>query len=367
MKLRLLSIMMPVSIISGTANAAEIYNCNGNKLDLNGTIVGVHYFSDNQKENGDNSYMRFGFKGETQISDELTGYGRWQYQGELNKSEEEKAKQGSTLLGYAGLKYGKYGSFDYGRNFGVLYDVLAWTDILPELGGDTYGVDDMMSNRGNGMATYRNRNFFGLVDGLNVAFQYQGKNPESKEKGKGRDVMKANGDGYGMSVTYDFGNGIGAAGAVTSTNRTLGQRSLAYSHGDGRANAYSGALKYEKDELYLAAMYTQSYNLMRFGDPDAKAYGFANKARNIELVAQYTFKFGLRPAVAYVQARGDDIEGHGSQDLRKYIDISTSYNFNKNMLTFIDYQINLLRDNDFPRAARIHRDNIVAVGMTYQF
>ncbi|WP_213989764.1 porin OmpC [Sodalis sp. dw_96] len=367
MKLRLLSIMMPVAIISGTADAAEIYNRDGNKLDLAGTIVGVHYFSNNQKADGDHSYMRFGFNGETQITDELTGYGRWQYQGELNKSEEEKDKQGSTLLGYAGLKYGKFGSFDYGRNFGVLYDVLAWTDIVPELGGDTYGVDDMMSNRGNGMATYRNRGFFGLAEGLNFALQYQGKNPESSEKGKGREAVRANGDGYGMSVSYDFGGGIGATGAFTSTNRTVGQRNLAYGHGGGHANAYAGALKYDREGILLAAMYTQSYKLMRFGDSEKIAYGFVNKARNVELVAQYTFKFGLRPGLAYVQARGDNIEGYGSQDLRKYIDISTSYSFNKNMLAFIDYQINLLKDNDFSRAAGMHHDNIVAVGMTYQF
>ncbi|XBS68601.1 porin OmpC [Acerihabitans sp. KWT182] len=367
MKLRILSLMMPVSIISGAADAAEIYNRNGNKLNLAGTIVGVHYFSNNQKADGDNSYMRFGFDGETQMSDELTGYGRWQYQGDLNKSEDEKDSQGSTLLGYAGVKYGKFGSFDYGRNFGVLYDVLAYTDVLQELGGDTYGVDDMMSNRGNGMATYRNRDFFGYIEGLNVALQYQGKNVEGSEKGKGRDVMRSNGDGYGMSLTYDFGGGIGAAGGFTSANRTLGQKNLAYGHGDGRANAYSGALKYSKDELYIAAMYTQSYKLMRFGDSAKTVHGFANKARNIELAAQYTFDFGLRPSVAYVQARGDDIEGYGSRNLRKYVDISTTYNFNKNMLTFVDYQINLLRDDDFSRAAGIHHDNIVAVGMVYQF
>ena len=367
MKLRLISIMAPAALISGVAAAAEIYNCDGNKLDLFGSVVGVHYFSSNEKANGDLSYMRLGFRGETQISDELTGYGQWKYQGDLNKSEEEKDQQGSTLLGYAGLKYGKFGSLDYGRNFGVLYDVLAWTDVLPELGGDTYGVDDMMSNRGNGMLTYRNRHFFGLAEGLHFALQYQGKNPESGKAGEGREVMAANGDGYGMSLSYDFGAGISAAGAFSSAHRTLGQRNLAYGHGGDRANAYSGALKFEKDAIYLAAMYTQSYNLMRFGDTKKTVHGFANKARNIELVAQYTFDLGLKPSLAYVQARGDDIEGYGSRDLRKYIDISTSYNFNKNMLAYVDYQINLLRENTFSRAAGIHHDNIVAVGMTYQF
>ncbi|PDO22405.1 porin, partial [Escherichia coli] len=41
----------------------------------------------------------------------------------------------------------------------------------------------------NGVATYRNSDFFGLVDGLNFAVQYQGKNSN-------RGVTKQNGDGY---------------------------------------------------------------------------------------------------------------------------------------------------------------------------
>ncbi len=40
----------------------------------------------------------------------------------------------------------------------------------------SYGSDNFMQQRGNGFATYRNTDFFGLVDGLNFAVQYQGKN-----------------------------------------------------------------------------------------------------------------------------------------------------------------------------------------------
>ncbi len=34
--------------------------------------------SDNDSKDGDQSYIRFGFKGETQINNQLTGYGRWE-------------------------------------------------------------------------------------------------------------------------------------------------------------------------------------------------------------------------------------------------------------------------------------------------
>ncbi|MCV5976730.1 porin, partial [Escherichia coli] len=101
-----------------------------------------------------------------------------------------------TRLAYAGLSYKDFGSFDYGRNVGVAYDAEAFTDMFVEWGGDSWaGTDLFMTNRTNGVATYRNTDFFGMVEGLNFALQYQGKN-------EGTGNYKANGDGHGLSVTY---------------------------------------------------------------------------------------------------------------------------------------------------------------------
>ncbi len=219
MKLRVLSLVVPALMMAGTAGAAEIYNKDGNKLDLYGKIDGLHYFSSDNGSDGDQSYMRFGLRGETQINNELTGYGQWEYQAALNKAESEDANN-YTRVGFAGLKFAEFGSLDYGRNYGVMYDVAAWTDVLPEFGGDTYGADNFMFQRANGVLTYRNQNFFGLVDGLDVAVQYQGKNGSATETNNGRDVLAQNGDGYGMSVTYDLGEGFSAAAAMMASDRT---------------------------------------------------------------------------------------------------------------------------------------------------
>jgi outer membrane porin protein LC len=37
------------------------------------------------------------------------------------------------------------------------------------------------------------------------------------------------------------------------------------------------------------------------------------------------------------------------------------------MSTYVDYKINLLDDNTFTKDAKVSTDNIVAVGLTYQF
>jgi outer membrane pore protein F len=57
--------------------------------------------------------------------------------------------------------------------------------MLVEWGGDGWNyTDNFMTGRTNGVATYRNSDFFGLVDGLSFALQYQGKNDDRAFRNK---------------------------------------------------------------------------------------------------------------------------------------------------------------------------------------
>lgn len=83
------------------------------------------------------------------------------------------------------MKYKDLGSFDYGRNTGALYDIRLWTDMFPEFGGDSSAqTDNFMTKRASGLATYRNTDFFGVIDGLNLTLQYQGKTKTATLKSK---------------------------------------------------------------------------------------------------------------------------------------------------------------------------------------
>lgn len=364
MKRSVLALAVTLGAVTSMANAAEIYNKDGNKLDLYGRVNGKHLFITNSnsqsKEDGDRSYVRLGFKGETQVNDQLTGYGQWEYQFQADKTESADALLGSkTRLGFAGLKLKDYGSFDYGRNYGVVYDVESFTDMLPEFGGDSYTrTDNFMTGRSTGVATYRNRDFFGLVQGLNVALQYQGKN-------EGRDMHRQNGDGYGLSAVYQDigGSGISAAAAYSDSNRTEAQKNAVYGKGDGSASAWTTGLKYDANQVYLATMYAETRNMTPITVGGVK--GVAKKTQNVEIVAQYQFENGLRPSLAYVQSKGKGIEGIGDADLVKYIDIGAIYYFNKNMYTYVDYKINQM--NDDGNKLGLNNDNIVATSLTYRF
>ncbi|MEI2265121.1 porin OmpF [Erwinia sp. CGal63] len=366
MKRNILALVIPALLAAGAANAAEIYNKDGNKLDLYGKVDGLHYFSDNDGDDGDQSYVRFGFKGETQINDMLTGYGQWEYNIQANNSEGgSDAQDGNkTRLGFAGLKFAEYGSLDYGRNYGVVYDAIGWTDMLPEFGGYSGNSDNFLVGRSTGVATYRNTNFFGLVDGWNFAVQYQGKNDRD-------DIRRANGDGWGVSTSYTSPIGVAIVGAYASSDRTDAQNQATYGRGD-KTQQWATALKYDANNVYLAASYGETRNATYFSNANATdingntvtATGFANKAQNFDIVAQYQFDFGLRPSIAYEQSKLKDIEGVGDADLYKYIDVGATYYFNKNMSTYVDYQINLIDDNN---RLGVNTDDIVAVGLVYQF
>ena len=356
------SILMAMS-----AQAAEIYNKDGNKLDLYGKVNAKHYFSSEASDDGDTTYVRMGFKGETQINDQLTGFGQWEYEFKGNRTESQGSDKDKTRLAFAGLKFGEYGSIDYGRNYGVAYDIGAWTDVLPEFGGDTWTQTDVfMTQRATGVATYRNNDFFGLVDGLNFAAQYQGKNDRGDIFDDRDGIVEGNGDGFGFSTTYEYeGFGIGATYAKSDrTDEQVKAGKMApevYASGKN-AEVWAAGLKYDANNIYLATTYSETQNMTVFGD-----HLIANKAQNFEAVAQYQFDFGLRPSIAYLKSKGKDIGSYGDQDLVEYVDVGASYYFNKNMSTYVDYKINLVDDSQFTKDAKVATDNIVAVGLTYQF
>nr|WP_318382140.1 porin [uncultured Enterobacter sp.] len=376
MKRNILAVVIPALLVAGAANAAEVYNKNGNKLDLYGKVVGEHDFvtSGDNTSNGDNTYAQIGFKGETQINDQLTGYGQWEYRALASSDESSQTQR--TRLAFAGLKIADAGSIDYGRNYGIAYDVDAYTDMAPSFSGMTWAnySDNFMTGRTTGVLTYRNSNFFGLVDGLNLGIQYQGKNERDN-------VLTSNGDGVGYSLGYDFAEGFSVIAAYTNSDRTNDQETLTITNEDtgvtrgsargAKAETWGVGLKYDANNIYLATTYAETRNTTREADGT-----FANKTQNFEAIAQYQFDFGLRPSLAYVVSKGKDLAATsdgafagGDQDLQKFVEIGTYYYFNKNFNVYVDYQLNLIDDSSYSRNVGIvnGRDDQVAVAVTYQF
>jgi outer membrane pore protein F len=228
--------------------------------------------------------------------------------------------------------------------------------MAPSFSGETWGggyTDNYMTSRATGVLTYRNSNFFGLVDGLSLAVQYQGKNDRSN-------LYQANGDGVGYSVGYDFGAGFGATAAYSNANRTLAQK--ADGKGD-KAEAWAIGGKYDANNIYLATVYAETRNMSVL---DKTAFNVANKTQNFEVIAQYQFDFGLRPSVSYVQSKGKALGTGVKNDLAKYVTVGAYYYFNKNFNVYGDYRINLL-DKEDTTYNWVGTADQATVGVTYQF
>ncbi|HFP5575748.1 TPA: porin [Escherichia coli] len=216
------------------AHALELYNQNSNRIYLDGSVKVRRYFSQDKYISGDQSKVKFTLRGETKVNDFMIGYARWEYNVKFNQPESAGSRKNTTRIGYAGVGFGQYGDFDYGRNYGILNDINGWTGApIPVFGGMSYNsVDNFMTYRTNNIATYRNHDIFNLVNGLDFGLQIQGKNEgwndtESQTPPLGnnsRSIAHQNGNGIGASLVYSFENGLSIGGAYASSARTLEQR-----------------------------------------------------------------------------------------------------------------------------------------------
>lgn len=354
-----------VLLLSGTANAAVIYDKDGNKLDLYGKLVakGKYSFSGGHAHK-DAGFGSIGFKGQTQINDDLIGYGQWEYRAYTNSYEGNQSTE--TRIAFSGLRYGDMGTVDYGRNYGIVYDVESFTDMAPSHSAMTWGGnygDNFMTSRAGGVLTYRNSNMFGTVDGLHFGIQYQGKNEHSS-------VNTSNGDGVGYSLGYDADNGISVIAAYSNSNRTLNQK--ADGKGD-KAESWATGIKYDANQIYLASVYAQTRNTTRTGSSGSA--GFANKTENFEAIAQYQFLSGFRPSLSYVQTKGKDLAASGTFTggdawMAKYIEVGIIYYFNVNFKVYADYYINLIDKNSTYSQSvggMNGNDDVLALNATYYF
>lgn len=357
-------IITALLIQTNIANAVEIHDKYGNKINIYGSINMLRKFSKDEYYTGDKSYTRLGLKNEHYISDNIIGYSEWKYnfQNQFSESNMEgPAYDNATCLAYAGLNFKKWGSIDYGRNYGILYDTLSYTNKLP-VGKELTmkNNDNYLSGRATSLITYRNKNLFGYLKGMNLAVQYLGKNLHD------RDESEKNNNGWGGSLEYKSKIGISTVGSWFSVNRTNKQKEDA--NGD-KSIVYALGLKYDKNNIYLGAMYGNAQNLHRIYN-----LYYAKQTKNIELIAQYTFKNKISPSIAFLQKKTYNIGtvmGYANGDnvaIIKYINLGATYNVNKNVSAYADYKLNLInKDDNFVQVDQDSVEDIFSIGMSYKF
>ncbi|WP_430875717.1 porin [Gilliamella sp. G0441] len=392
MKRNLLAIAIPALLAAAGANASiEVWNKDGNKVDFYGRVKAANNITDRgQAGEGDDTSARLGMSGQTQITDWLSGYGRWEYEAKAGKDSSNEVR-----YAFAGLNFGDLGSFDYGRNDGVLKAITAYTDVLPQFGGDAANNTwNVLSARTKAVATYRNNNLFGLYDDISFALQYadNGDNSLSLDSIKAIPIL----DEDDNVVGYEKGNnsreayGANLEWRLFDTGLTAGAGYAQSTVKDSRHSTWATGVKYDNYNLYLGANYFQSKlkngYINRHGeDADIKIKGF-------ELVAQYGIELEvgrLTPSLAYVnhkirsgyvsEASHKLYNRDSSSPMAKYVSVGATYDLNKNFSAIVEYKFNLLDHKDIGAEMntvknRSHKKvnnpgtkDVLGVGLIYQF
>ncbi|MFC0179737.1 porin [Thorsellia kenyensis] len=412
MNRKVLAVAITALLAANAANAAEIYNKDGNKIELKGKVEAQYtirgdsdryvrdgnnnpvFFAKEEHANEDETIARLGFHGETQINSELTGYGVFEQQFTPDNRSGNGDDTDETRLAYAGLKYGNLGSLDFGRNNGIVKYVHDFTDNAAVFGGDGFGggTDRFMTGRASSVATYSVHDAYGYVDGLNMYVQYQAKHNEVGTDADGfitGGLKESNGDGIAFTTTYEHEIGLGAAVTYANSDRLESQRFLGINVIDPATNTTSFigtgsdgnnaefwaiAAKYDANNVYAAISWAESNNLHLNGDETE----FYKKTRGLEAVANYTFDFGLTPSIVYNQLRARDIKDNGIYTdannrvsdayVTKYVGIGAEYSFNKNMDMAVGYKFNLIDDEaEYTNYAGIAADDQFTARLTYSF
>ncbi len=292
MKKTLLATAILTGLVSATAGAATVYDKDGTSLKVGGRAEVRGLISDSVDGTmEDKSRARINFKGQTQITEDLTGFGVMEYEIKSGASEV------SNRYLYAGLSTAA-GDFSYGRQDTANVQVSDLTDIASEHSGIQQYIDSASDKENNTFL------YAGEFAGLSVQANFIASEEEDQ-------------DAFGISALYSLDGGVDLAAA--------------YSDQDEENQITLGAA-YTLNDLYLAATYAM-------GDASADT-----EFTSLEVAAQYKVTKELRMIGIYGMA--EEETAGVTTDTEDFITIEGQYRFNKSLRTFASYKLNNLDDAD---------------------
>lgn len=341
MKKAVLASAVVAAMVSGSTLAAEVYSKDGTTLkvggraEFRGDFQGKSSGKELEGTMDNKSRFRLNVGGDTQISDNLTGFGFYEAEQLVgNSSGNEGTKEFKQRYMYAGIGT-QFGAFSFGKQDTANVQVSKMTDI--------------------GTHTNTNKDFISAGDEqVNNTIKYTGDFMDALvvEADFVASDAKSN-NAYGLSGIYQLpiGLGIGLGYSAGDLGETLGQD-------NGSSSQLIGGLSYEIGSFYIAGSYTQ-------GDINDKATGTdAKEFTGTEIAGHYKFGNGFRVIAAY--AKSEEKADNGDKtNTNDFVELTARYDFNKSIRTYATYKINNLKADSSTLAE--DADNSLRLGLRYNF
>ncbi|MGD8170910.1 porin [Vibrio sp. TRT 21S02] len=333
----LIALAVSAAAVATGVNAAEIYNQDGNSIEMGGRAEARMSLKDGKAE--DKSRVRLNFLGKAAINDSLYGVGF--YEGEFTTSENGAVDSNNDLntrYAYAGLG-GNFGEVTYGKTAGALGVITDFTDIMAYHGNsaaDKLAVADRTDN----MVAYA-----GQFENLGVKASYRFADQETDANGFTDNKQ----DGYSLSAIY----------AIGDTGLQLG---AGYAD-QNKSNEYMAAASYSIADFYIAGLFTDGEK--NFDDANLASSNFAG-------VQDYT---GYEVAAAYTLGQTVFTTTYNSAETANdtsanNVALDATYYFKPNFRTYISYNFNLLDESDklgTGTVGKVAAEDELALGLRYDF
>ena len=341
MKKTLIALAVPALLVASAANAATVYEKDGQKFDVYGRTQ-LNIYNDAAAGSNDNTlegYGRIGLRGTTAINAKVSGFARGEWQIDSENSDYTDDKESlKTRHFYAGFDGAEVGKVTFGQTDTAYYDAIGVTDIFNEWGSSA----NAYKGRQEGQVIYNNT-FAGFRVGTSYQFSDDNASLEIGSDSQGKTIKVPNLDyGYAANVGYTFAaNNVGVnAGYAKDEYAQAGQTA---SKTDWALSTSYGV--FGEQGLYLAALYNES-KIEGSNSYDATLKGY-------EIAATYFFanNWGLLSGYNFAE---DKDSGVDSSD--NYL-LCAQYTFTSNLLGYTEYVIDQRDD----------ADDLATVALQYNF
>lgn len=358
MNKKFLALAVAAASISTAASAATVYKDDTSTLNIGGRVeVRGNISSANKSDADDNKYndasrVRLNIGGEQKLNDDISFIGFTEYEiTENNDAATSDDTAFNTRYLYAGITSQRFGALTYGHQNTSFTYITDWTDRAENFTGDINEYNAATSDRADNVLRYAL-----TVDRLTIQAHVQ-----ADSNGDGNNLTNhatPSTDGFGVIAAYKLTDEleVGAGYAQTDGNST----GDAQDTGDNLT--YTGAIKYVRGGLWLAATYeggtvsgteNSVLNTPLTGESDFNA---------VDAFAGYTFgDNNVNMSYNYFDADEDNYDSLNENNLN----LEYARYFGQNVTAFVSYRINLLSDGD--AATSKQTDDQAMLGLRYAF